>query len=239
MKAFASAFVYLFIGTTCLPGLVYGDTMYLDDLPGFLIDAGPLGFESFEGLTETNTLAFDPIEAPDLSITSSSGIGLRDMEIPGADVTATHPATDDAKFIHWDTDLSGDTITFTFASPITEFGVTLKDALDSQIAGSQYYLHLTTNGGASFLNFLVGQRPSGEVHFVGIIADNPFTELVIANGAIDDGLSVDGVYYTPEPSTALLFGLGVVGLGFGRRSLRQTRRGSIANRHNFLRVSGG
>lgn len=216
MRAHVLALLALSVGATCFPRIGLADTLYLDDHAGFASTAGVLAFESFEDLTATNTeagdLTSDAIALPAFTISSTSGIGVRDTEIPGADVTAT----DQLKFIHWDTDVSGDTITFTFDAPIIAFAVTLKDALDAQLGGVNA-LHLSTSGGASFPSFLTGPLPSGDVHFVGIVATAPFTELTITNGLVGDGVSIDGVYYTPEASTALLLGMGLGGLGIRRR----------------------
>jgi hypothetical protein len=218
MRVRASSLLALLTALVCIPRSGVADTLYLDDEAGFLDDAGELAFESFEHATVTDELGPGPIVLSGFTISTSSapgsGIRVLDEPIPGTDVTPTHGS----RFVHWDTDdeAGDDTLTFTFDVAITEFGVTLKDALDAQVGGFAR-LHVSTNGGASFENFLTGLRPSGEVHFVGIIADAPFTTLTITNGLWNDGVSVDAVHYTPEPSTSLLFAAGICALALRQR----------------------
>jgi len=102
---------------------------------------------------------------------------------------------------------------YTFDTPVNRFGLTLTDALDG---GG--FIALTTNGGAIFPMALSGFQPSGSIRFLGLIADNPFTQLTLTvSGA--DGIGMDEVLYSnaqvsqvPEPTSLLLLGMGAAGL---------------------------
>ena len=178
----------------------------------FISAAGTLGFESFEALAVSNSVAAGFSRSLSaFTISASPTAGVFDL----ANYLGTH-ATDGTKYI----EVEGggqQTMTFLFGSPIIEFGVTITDYGDFAASPMTF----VTNGGGSG-NAALGSRPDGNDQFFGFIdAAHPFTSLTLstAAGAVGDPFSVDRVRYSagspvstpvPEPASMLLVGTGLL-----------------------------
>jgi hypothetical protein len=98
----------------------------------------------------------------------------------------------------------------TFDMPISGFGVHLASFNDNRIRTS---IHVA--GGAT----TPAIRPQFYVRFFGVTSNTPFTSVEF-RGNIADGFGMDNVQFgiaVPEPSTFILAGLGLLGMGYRRR----------------------
>jgi hypothetical protein len=107
--------------------------------------------------------------------------------------------------------LFGGTLTFTFATPIEDFGVYLSGV---QLAGET----ITFNDGAP--QVIPIPNPGSGVQFLGFTDfGNQISSITI--NVINDIVGVDDVRFSvaqvPEPATLALVGIAVAGLGFCRR----------------------
>ena len=190
-------------------GRASAGTIYINEAT-FLSAAGTLGFESFEGLAASNTVAPGFSRSlPAFTITGTPNAGVFDL----TDYLGTH-ATDGTKYIEVEGG-SQQTITFLFGAPITEFGVTITDYGDFATSTMKF---VTNSGGSG--NAALAFLPDGTNQFFGFIdAANPFTSLTLttAVGQFGDPFSVDRVRYSagnastpvPEPASLLLLGAGL------------------------------
>lgn len=223
------AFVVAVVTATTFAGTdrATAATIYLSEAT-FISNSGALSFESFEGLSATNSNALSFMATlPAFGVIATPAGGVYNL----ANFAGTH-ATDGAKYIVADLGPQ-QAITFTFAAPITEFGVTITDYGDV-IAGASQLTFLTNTGvtGAA----VTGPRPDANDQFFGLIDANPFTSISFTTpfGSFGDPFSVDRVYSSasqvsavPEPTSALLLGTGVASAwGYRRgRRLSRARRG--------------
>lgn len=107
--------------------------------------------------------------------------------------------------------------TFTFLTPITAFGV------DMIGAGTVGATDVTISWGANSTQIytaLVGG--TFDVNFVGIVDATPFTSVTFSATAPDDGIDFDRLQFNrsagvPEPSSLLLAGAALLGLGYKLR----------------------
>lgn len=187
-------------------------------------DSG-LSFESFEGLTADNSPladAFTLISTPGFDVTTPiKALSVYDLPAGGLH------ATDGSKNIAWNSG-SSKPLTFSFPSPINTFGVTLTDPLDFATPAS---LSLTTDGGASFPDFVTTQQPNGGETFVGIITSTEFSSVTISPSTAGiDGIGVDavhsGITAVPEPSGIALWGVSgllLLSYGWAKRRCRKRR----------------
>lgn len=201
------------------------DTIYLSEaaftaLPGLVM-------ESFESLPAS--VAQPSLDAGPFSVAGGSST-VRIRTAPFNDMAAT----DGTHYLSW---LTGGpaTLVFTFDAPTTMFGVVLTDLWDAA-AGTNRQLDLSTNGGATVASILTSPTvlASGAEHFVGIHADNAFTELTLTTFmSVTDNIGLDEVRFNtfeqpetapvPEPgSLALVASAGLVAAIAGRA--RRSRR---------------
>jgi hypothetical protein len=206
--------------------VAHADQIFSDETAFLSAADSGLSFESFEGLTADN----NP-NGNTFSLVSTSGF---DVTTPIAAMSiynystdgGLHP-TDGSKYIVWVAS-SSSALTFSFPSPVNTFGVTLTDPVDFTTPAS---LSLTTDGGASFPDFVTSQQASGAEVFVGIITGAEFSSVTISpSDPGNEGIGVDSVHSgstaVPEPSGIALWGassLLLLSYGWAKRRCRKRR----------------
>lgn len=116
-----------------------------------------------------------------------------------------------------------DTLTFSFTTPITAFGIFVGGSGD---VGTQN-LSVTLTDGTTFVpypNYSNGSETfQNNTLFVGITSDTPFSTVAFTGAPISDGVFFDNLSYgvnaaqVPLPSTLLLLGAGFAALAAARR----------------------
>jgi|CXWL01.1.fsa_nt_gi hypothetical protein len=190
----------------------YATIVYTDETT-FLTDVGaaPVAVESFESAPtgdSTTSLAFP---AADLSCDGSTWCS----DFFGV---STLMPTEGSQGVYFATP---DSITFTFATPITAFAI---DVGDLGTRGATDFSATLSNGNEiSFFTEYTGSS-FGQL-FVGVIDDTEFTSITFHGSIADDGIYFDRMQTAmvtlavPEPETyaLLLAGLALLGVSASRR----------------------
>ena len=183
-------------------GTVSASPIYYTDRSAFNAAAGSLNFESFEVAPSGPQASFS---FSGFTVEETNGTNaLTNVLINSA--FGTYPVTNGSGALWYD-DNDNSIGVFTFASPITAFGLDLTTALNSSI----------TIGGdlSTTLN-----RTSNTPAFFGVIDTTPFTTITFnASGGPEVGFDAVsfGTTSVPEPITMLLLGVGLVGLAATKR----------------------
>lgn len=113
-----------------------------------------------------------------------------------------------------------DTLTFSFAAPITAFGIDLRGL--GTVGGTTFSGALSNGATATFFTDHVGD--DSITQFVGIVDAAGFTSVTFSGTAPDDGLYFDRlqVAAVPEPQAIALL---LAGLGVTAAAARRRRRG--------------
>lgn len=189
-------------------------TVYTNEAAFLAAAGGSLPFQSFETVqSSTDT----QLNFGDVSFACNGGTWCPGFF--GTSSYISHDAVWSAFFA------TPDTVSFTFAQPVTAFGVWIGDA------GTQGPIYLSTeldNGeAAAVLRDFTGELRNWQ--YFGLIADTAFTSATFWGSNLNDGIYFDALHYrpaaaaVPEPSTALLLGLAGAGLLAARRK-RAARR---------------
>lgn len=169
-------------------------TVYVSE-NDFMAAIGGGLMESFEGLAATNAFSVDSIGVADFHLTTVGG----NLGVYNTSPAGLHP-TDGAQFVGWAARPADPSVTIAFESAVPAFGISLTDPLDGGIAGAQ----LVMNAGGEIVVVTSGAQPSGSQWFIGLVADAPFTTIVLTVTAMPaggDGIGLDEVRWLALPTS--------------------------------------
>jgi hypothetical protein len=134
------------------------------------------------------------------------------------------------------------TVTFTFASPVTAFGITINSFGNT----GPGILNVITNVGMTTA-MMLGQSPPqlaplNEIFFGVVNVDEPFTTVTFTTTSTNDIMTFDGASYStatvvPEPASAGLLGVGGIALSVLLRRRRRRVR-VVVQRERWQRFTG-
>lgn len=207
------------IGLFSMPAMA-GFTVYTDQA-SFLAAAGSVSTETFDTITAD-------------TVASSAGTTIHDLTLSGSayiDAPSTAININGSTNLYFDTSHGG-WADLTFSQPITAFGLTMSNqrlqllsiSFDRSGPGYGEYHHIATYAAPD--PFVSNQSLNG---FIGFTSDVAFNRIVFAGaGCCSSTFAVDNVAYAttlatpvPEPISASLLGLGIVGLCLLRRHAPQ------------------
>ena len=174
------------------------------------IGAAPDVFVDFNGFSVDTSYAAAPLD-----------LGPFSMSMTGA---ASRHVVDVAPFLFAGTDVDGTpyasafvddtrTVSITFDTAVNAWGF---DIFAAGNVGNALFMDLETTSGIQTVSLL--QTTSTTFFGVNMDPTDAISSITFRNG-VNDGFSLDNVAASsvPEPSTALLLGLGLVGIAAGRR----------------------
>jgi len=204
MKAYRILTTTIIAFTVFVVSDAMAGTEYLNKVD-FLANAGSLDFESFEDFSPVDT-DLTVLNLGDFSITNlnpdSDELIVEDTDY---DVHATHGS----QYVYWFVFDFGGGLQWDFSSQISAFAFTLTDPVDWE-----GQITFSNNAGESE-TIVVGSLPDSSEIFWGFVSDFTFDTMEILHTSDFDAVGIDEVYYTPEPATVLILGLG--GLVLRRR----------------------
>jgi hypothetical protein len=211
----------------------------------FLADAGPLGTESFECFPAGPVASSAPIATPAFVMTIQPALGSTQapMNVQAAPNPDGPHATDGARFVQ-----AGATpvtngqfdLTFTFASPVTEFAFTHTDF--GEFASNSGALTATVLGVTYTLASNPPAQPNAVERFWGIrTPGTPFTTVVVRKTTQGDGMGFDEVLHSdlgvPDHCASLWTELGLGKTGVAGVPVLTGAGGLFASSSNQLALT--
>jgi hypothetical protein len=194
----------LLLGFLAIAGITFADTVY-STRDSFDAALGSFAiFETWDEFSNGTLLT----NANGISYSPSNGTAL----VTNVYVPLSPPNTLGENFSGFF--FRGESITFTFAQPVTAFGI----SFSTFATGAEYLI--TTNTGSSAPSFFdpFPNRATGE--FAGLIASSPFLSVTVSDPGLSFSYTLDNLTYasrTPEPGTFLLLATSLLGLGVLKR----------------------
>lgn len=177
----------------------------------FLSNAGTVAFESFETSALSSNQSSLSVSGFTMSMSAGDSLSVVNQNNVGGQ------AHRGRQFVEFN--VAANTVTYTFDTAITSFGINITDFGDREYVGD---LTFTNDLGAQFV--AATQGADGNDQFFGFVSDTAFTQVTFNQPNPDDYYSVDGVYFggnaptsVSAPAPFALLGLGLIGLAAVRR----------------------
>jgi hypothetical protein len=205
------------VGCAVAGSALAADSVFTNE-GSFAAAAGAAAIESFE-TTAPRLRSTAPLVTSRFTLTGgATPIGVQ-SGVDNPEPAFGASATDGLRFVSvYLPNQPQGTLVFDLLTPAKAFGFNITD-----VGEASGVVTLRTDAGAYAAGINVGTYPptfgNGNVQFFGLTQDVAFTRVFLTVTGLDDAYGLDKIYITavPEPTTALLMGLGAAALWMRRR----------------------